>query len=401
MNVHMKKTIFAALLLAFSLVAYSQSGFDGVMQQIENNNTTLKAYDQQRQASRAGNHVGINMENPEVEFGRMWGTNSKAEGYKYDLGVTQSFDFPSVYHHKKKLAKEQDEISDLAYLEQRTEILNEARTICIELIYQESMYRELSERKLVADQLYQASQKRFDSGDVDVLERNKAKINLINAEKALQLCEVEIEALKAELTRINGGIAVNWIGVNYPEADLPISFDDWYVRVEMNNPSVKLASQQIETSKRQEQLTKSLNLPKISAGYRNAYEAGGRFSGFVVGMSIPLWGGKNTVKQRKAETVAMTVLYEDTRLQFRNELKNQYDKAVRLKKLLADYDDVLKTSDNHELLLKAFNLGQLSLVSYLQELSIYYDTMDSYYSTQKDYYLSLSDLMRWDVSFRN
>lgn len=397
----MKKTIFITLLLAFSLVSRSQSGFDGVMKQIEANNTTLKAYDQQRQASRAGNHTGINMENPEVEFGRMWGTNSKAEGYKYDVGVTQTFDFPTAYHHKKKLAKGQDEISDLTYLEQRSEILNEARTTCIELIYQENMYRELSDRKVVADQLFKASQKRFDSGDVDVLERNKAKINLLNAEKALQLCEVEIETLKAELARINGGLAVNWIGVTYPKTDLPISFEDWYARIEANNPSIRLASQQIETSKRQEQLTKSLNLPKISAGYRKAYEAGGHFSGFVVGMSIPLWGGKNTVKQRKAETIAMTVLYEDTRLQFRNELKNEYEKASRLAKLLTDYEDVLKASDNHALLLKAFELGQLSLVSYLQELSIYYDTMDSYLSAEKDYYLSLSDLMRWDAGFQN
>lgn len=398
----MKKTIFITLLFTFSLIACPQSGFDSLMKQIETNNTTLKAYDQQRQASRAGNHTGINMENPEVEFGRMWGTNSKAEGYKYDVGVTQTFDFPTAYHHKKKLAKDQDQISDLTYLEQRNEILNEARIICIELLYQKIMCRELLERKLVADQLFDATEKRFKSGDIDVLERNKAKINQINAEKALQLCEVEVDVLTSELTRINGGVAVEWTDVSYPVTKaLPISFEDWYASIEINNPSIKLASQQIEASKRQEQLTKSLNLPKISAGYRKAYEAGGHFSGFVVGMSIPLWGGKNTVKQRKAETVAMTVIYEDTRLQFRNELKKEYEKAIRLEKLLKEYDDVLNTSNNHELMLKAFNLGQLSLVGYLQELSIYYELKDSYYSTEKDYYLAWSELMRWDTSFQN
>lgn len=393
----MKRHIYIISLLLFSVASFSQSRFDDVIKTIESNNTTLKAYDQQRQANHIANHTGINMENPEVEFGRMWGTNSRAEGYKYDFGVTQTFDFPTAYYHKKKLAKQQDVNVDLEYMEQRNEVLNEARVLCLNLIFQERMYRELTDRRVVADQIFKACQKRFETGDIDVLERNKARINLLNAEKALQLCEVEMSTLKAELERLNGGIAFSWNEMAYPDYTLPVGFDDWFMAIVENNPSIAITRNQISTSKRQEQVTKSLNLPKITAGYRNAYEAGGRFSGFVVGMSVPLWGGKNTVKQRKAETNALTIQYEDNRTQFRNQMKSQYDKALKLDKLLKEYEEVLEESNSHKLLLKSFELGQLSLIGYLQEVSIYNETMDTYLNTEKEYYLSLDELKRWEA----
>ena len=88
--------------------------------------------------------------------------------------------------------------------------------------------------------------------------------------------------------------------------------------------------------------------------------------------------------------------HADTKLQFQNALKNQYDKASRLSVLLNEYQETLKVTNNRDLLKKALDKGQLSLINYLLELSVYYETIDKYYETERDYQLALSELQQWE-----
>lgn len=391
----MKHILLIIIALATLSEAKAQDSFAPVLQSIEQNNTTLKALREQAGASKIENHTGINMANPEVEFGRQWG-NRNAESNKYDFSVSQSFDFPTAYRHKKQLANDLDDQVDLAYDQQRRDILLEARNLCVEMAYLKAKNIALTERLDYARELAGAYEQLFENGDIDIIERNKTKLNLLNAEKAAQMNEVEINTLVRELERLNGGMPLSGNMYHYPEFQIPLNFDEWFVKVKENNPSIKLAEQQIETSRKQEQLRRSLNLPKFTAGYVNAYEGGGRFNGFTVGISIPLWEGKNTVKAQKAQTQALQYEYQDSNIQFRNTLYNQYDRAKRLGTLLQEYEDMLDKSNDKELLRKAFDKGQMSLITYLQELSVYYETVDMYMETRRDYQSAIAQLQQWE-----
>ncbi len=144
------------------------------------------------------------------------------------------------------------------------------------------------------------------------------------------------------------------------------------------------------------QLTKSLNLPKITAGYITEREAGVFSHGMSVGISIPLWEGRNTVKHQKAQTIAAQMIYSDSKNQFQNTLGSQYEKARKLSALLKEYKQILEVTNNYELLKKALDKGQLSLINYLTELSIYYDTMDKYLETERDYQMAVAELQQWE-----
>jgi outer membrane protein TolC len=381
--------------LIIGLQAKSQNDFDYFLQQIEENNTTLKALREQANAAKIENHTGINMANPEVEFGRQWG-NRNAESNKYDFSVSQSFDFPTAYRHKKQLANNLDNQVDLTYERQKQEILLETRNLCVELAYQMLKSLALTERLDYARQLADAYQRLYNNGDISIIELNKTKLNLLNAEKAAQMNEVETATLTKEVERLNGGKTLPSEAFFYSKYELPLNFEEWFARIKENNPSIKLAEQQIETSRKQEQLKRSLNLPKFTAGYVNAYEGGGRFNGFTVGVSIPLWEGKNTVKAQKAQTQALQYEYQDNNLQFRNTLNNHYEKAKRLDVLLSEYKDILKKTNNRELLQKAFDKGQMSLITFLQELTVYYETVDMYMETRRDYQLAAAQLQQWE-----
>ena len=388
------KPIIYILLSVLALSAHAQSSFDNVLKEIEMNNTTLKAYREKANADKIGNKTGINMANPEVEFGYLWGSPS-GEGNRVDLNVTQSFDFPTAYRYKTQLSDVKNQQVDMIYDQQKVEILQQARLICVELVYQTKMNKILSDRLKQARELSEAYQKSFDQGNIDVLERNKTKLNLLNAEKALQINEVDLNLSKSELQRLNGGLDITEFN-RYSDFTFPLNFIEWFAIVKANNPSLRVAEQEVALSRKQEQLTRALNLPKITAGYASERVSGTTFQGVSVGVSIPLWEGKNTVKHQKAQTVALQMQHEDSELQFRNTLKNQYDKAKKLSLLLKEYEDALSVTSSQDLLKMALDKGQLSLINYLLELSVYYETVDKYLETERDYQLAVAELQQWE-----
>lgn len=388
------KPIIYILLSVLALSAQAQSSFDNVLKEIEMNNTTLKAYREKANADKIGNKTGINMANPEVEFGYLWGSPS-AEGNRVDLNVTQSFDFPTAYRYKTQLSDGKNQQVDMIYDQQKVEILQQARLICVELVYQTKMNKILSDRLKQARELSDAYQKSFDQGNIDVLERNKTKLNLLNAEKALQINEVDLNLSKSELQRLNGGLDITEFN-RFSDFTFPLNFIEWFAIVKVNNPSLRVAEQEVALSRKQEQLTRALNLPKITAGYASERVSGTTFQGVSVGVSIPLWEGKNTVKHQKAQTVALQMQHEDSELQFRNTLKNQYDKAKKLSLLLKEYEDALSVTSSQDLLKMALDKGQLSLINYLLELSVYYETVDKYLETERDYQLAVAELQQWE-----
>ncbi len=388
------KPIIYILLSVLALSAQAQVSFDNVLKEIEMNNTTLKAYREKANADKIGNKTGINMANPEVEFGYLWGSPS-GEGNRVDLNVTQSFDFPTAYRYKTQLSDGKNQQVDMIYDQQKVEILQQARLICVELVYQTKMNKILSDRLKQARELSDAYQKSFDQGNIDVLERNKTKLNLLNAEKALQINEVDLNLSKSELQRLNGGLDVGEFN-SYSDFTFPLNFVEWFGIVKGNNPSLRVAEQEVALSRKQEQLTRALNLPKITAGYASERVSGTTFQGVSVGVSIPLWEGKNTVKHQKAQTVALQMQHEDSELQFKNTLKNQYDKAKKLSLLLKEYEDALSVTSSQDLLKVALDKGQLSLINYLLELSVYYETVDKYLETERDYQLAVAELQQWE-----
>lgn len=98
----MNKYIITILLTFVLYTAFSQS-YESVLRSIEQNNTTLKALRAQADAQKLESRKDIHLDNPEVEFGYLWGSPTET-GKRLDLNVSQSFDFPTTYYYKKKIA---------------------------------------------------------------------------------------------------------------------------------------------------------------------------------------------------------------------------------------------------------------------------------------------------------
>lgn len=384
--------IIASIIVIPSLSA--QDAISNVLKEIEVNNTTLAALREKANADKVGNKTGINIPNPEVEFEHSWGSASDV-GNKTDFNVTQSFDFPLVYRYRSQLSNELNQKIDLEYEQQVKNILLEARILCIELIYQNNIHKQLAQRLELALELANAYESRFDKGDTNILERNKAKINLLSAQKKIQLNEVEISNLKAKLRRLNGNMDLGYALNSYSNFTLPVSFDNWFSQIENNNPAIIAAQKEVELSLKQTQLTKAMNLPKLAVGYVSEYNLGTNSQGIHLGVSIPLWEGKNTVKHRKAQTIAYQMQQLDYKYQFQDSLRTEYDKAQKLMALLKEYKNAINISNDEALLKKALDKGQIPFINFLLELESYYDIVDQYLNTEKEYNLSSAYLEQW------
>lgn len=387
--------ILSIALYCAMLSINAQNSIEKVLNRIESNNTTLKALQEQIKANKIGNATTLNLANPEVEVGYLWGSPN-GEGNRKDFSITQSFDFPTAYKYRSHVVKNQNSQEDLIYKQQAKEIRQQARVFCVELVYQTKKYAIQQERVILAKELGQAYQMLFDKGGINIIEYNKTKLNLLNSEKAMQMTSLEIATLRAELSRLNGGESFVEPLNNYSDYFLPLDFNQWFASVKMNNPSQESIAKEIELSRNQIKLTKALNLPKITAGYTSERLLGTTHQGIALGISVPLWEGRNTVKHQRTLVVALEMQQKDTELQFYNMLKNQYNRASTLLSLLGNYSEVLGMTNDEVLLKKAFDKGQLSLINYLLELSAYYDTKDQYMEQEKEYHMALSELQQWD-----
>lgn len=391
----MKKIILNIILLACSaLLVQSQNQMQVLLQSIEQNNTQLKALRELSEAEKLENKTGNNLTNPEVEVTHM----PKVNGNLASTGIeaTQSFDFPTAYKYRGETIKLENQRVDLAYDIRRREVLQEARLLAVNYIYRKKLLTLLEDRGQYAKELYMAYEEMFEKGDINILERNKTKLYLLEIEKDIKQAGVEVASIEGDLERLNGGEPLSVSLNEYDDYQLPIDFETWFSDIKMNNPTLQLADKNIEVSKKQEQLARSLNLPKLTAGYVGDLVKNENRHGFLVSVSVPLWEGRNTVKSKKAQTLAMEYEKEDVEYQYKKELRVNYAKALNTRDMLKEYREVVDYTTNFQLLKKAFDMGQLNLIEYLQELLIFHEVVDNYLDAEKDYHLILCELKQWE-----
>lgn len=391
----MKKLIIALIgTISISTTILSQISIERILIEIEKNNTSLLALRKNAEADKIGNKIGIYLQNPEVEFNYLQG-NPSVIGNRTDVRISQSFDFPTAYRFKNQISNIKNEQVDLEYRKQLRTLLLQAHLVCNDLIYINALKSELSKRVTHAQSIANSYKSKFNIGESNILEHNKAQLNLLNINTELESIEIERKTLLSDLIRLNGGIFIEFTVSQFQSPKIPVDFEQWYVSVEQNNPVLNWLKQEVEISQKQEKLNRALSLPKLLVGFMSESVIGEQFQGITGGLSIPLWGNKNTVKYAKANTLAIKNITNDTKIQLYNHLKALHTKAISLHQNTNDYRLNLHSFDNSELLKKALDKGEITLIDYILELSIYYESENKLLSLEKDLNNTLAELNQY------
>ena len=387
----MKAIIISILALFGSISLYAQNNTNSVLTSIEENNTTLKALRETAESQKLENRTGIYLSNPEIGFNYLWG-NPVDMGNRTDFSVTQTFDIPTITGMKSKVANGKNDLVEWQYKADRMNIMLEAKQYCIELIYYNALKKELDIRLEHAKTIAESYEKRLATGDANKLEYNKVQLNLSTVQGEISRIEVERNALLSQLKRLNGGNDVTFDDSQFAQTQLPLNFDDWFVNAEQKNPVLAYIKQEIEVSKRQVSVSKAMGLPTFSAGYMSEKVVGQRFQGVSVGVSIPLWENKNRVKQAKAAVRAAESREADSKQQFYSNLQIQFNRAMGLQNTAQAYRKSLFTANSTDLLKKALDAGEISLLDYMVEIGLYYETVNQALQAEMDYQKAFAEL---------
>jgi outer membrane protein TolC len=387
----MKKIIISILAILVHIMMYSQNNINTVLDSIEANNTTLKALRARFDAQKLQNSTFKNLSNPEVGFNYLWG-NPNEIGNRTDFSVSQTFDIATITGLKGNMVDEQNNLIEWQYKAERMNVLLEAKQYFIELIYYNALQKEMQMRLEYAQSIHKAYNERMESGDANVLEFNKVKLNLSMAEGDLSRINLERNSLLEQLKRLNGGDEIFMEESEFSILNLPVNFEEWFVKAEQKNPVLSYVKQTVEVNKKQVSINKAQNLPQFSVGYMSENVVGQRYQGITTGVSIPLWGNKNQVKQAKAKVFAAEVNVVDSKQQFYSQLQIQYNRTNALMANAEQYRKTLETANNTDLLTKALNLGQISILDYIVEIGLYYETVNRTLEAERDYQKAYAEL---------
>jgi len=391
----MKQTIIILAFFLFTFESVAQTSIEQVIQEVEQNNTALVALKRKANAETIGNKTDLFLPNPEVEFNYLFGTPSEI-GNRTDIRVTQGFDFPTVYSLRSDISGIKNEQVLLEYERQKKELFLRTRQVCNQLVYINALLKEYFERIENASRMVSLFQTKFETGEANILDYNKARLGLLDLTKKAESLQVNREEQLAELKRLNGGNEIDFTLSEFPSTVIPGDFENWYAQAEQNNPVLSWLKLETEVNRQNEKLNSALALPKFQAGYMSEGIVGEHLQGITVGVSVPLWESKNKVKEARALTEVSQAVEQDNKLLFYNSLKALHAKAIQLQNSLNDYQKELDECNNTRLAAKALEAGEISMIDYLMELTVYYESFNNMIEINKDLHQTVAELKRYE-----
>lgn len=393
----MRNNIYTTfLLLCLTLPVFAQSGISDVLKSIENNNKALQAGQRLNESQKLEARTGNYLPNPTVELNQLWADRS-AGGNANELAVIQSFDFPTVYFNKNKLAKLKSSASDYQYAATRQQILLKAQQICQEIIYLRKQKHLLDERLKNAERLEALYNQRFASGDANQLELNKIQLEKINANNASRRNQSALRSQLEQLQALNGGVPIEFGEDEFISTPVLPEFSQLESTYLDADPTLKSLEGESESAQREIKVSRALTLPKFDIGYRRNGGSDQTMNGFRIGMSIPLWEYKNTVKRAKAQAEYTALNVEDNTQTLKATLKELYLQAQSLQLSKEEYARTLANQRSEELLNKSLEAGQISMIDYFVEITILYDSIQNYLEVEKEYHNLLAQLLQYTL----
>ena len=385
--------IFLALIIASS--SFGQN-IEEVLNSVLHNNKSIQTNNNFLNKLNVEAKTGLTLNNPSIGYSRMWDQNNTT-AFSEEFEASQSFEFPSSYSYKNTISNLEIEKTEDRRKLFSLDILLEAKLVCTDIIYLRKKKNEIEKRVEYASSLVDNIQSKLKNGFTTQFELDKALIS----EMAIQNEIMEIENLLLQkedrLTELNGGKPIKLNLYEYSAQTIPESLPVLFEHIEEIDPLNQLIELEINIAELNIRLTKTGSLPEFEVGYKLEKSALDKFSGVVLGMSLPLWQNKNKVKSSKVNLEHMRsniIRHENEHYYHVKEIYDEYISASqRLDKFRSLWDQ-LNYLENIE---KALEEGEISTTEYFVELKSLYEIKDNLLDIEKDYQSLLSQLNKYEL----
>jgi outer membrane protein TolC len=363
--------------------------------QILQNNAELQSLAAQNEAKTLSlSDEASSLNDPQIDFEHLWGKTS--DDNRWNIGVSQSFDWPGVYAKRRAAAKAQGEAIAYLYDAQCIEVVQQAKAAMIDAVYANKRLNMLHEVQNNIEQLSSLVQDGYDKGQLTVLDVKKIKLELFSIDTKISEVEQEFAESIAVLFALNASKDMNVDLQNYmAEQFLPL--ETYLEQVNAKDPQVLAAKQNVEVAKLSAKATSASRLPGFSLGYRHAYEDGMHFNGFSVGVNLPLFSHRKAaqVASLEAQSASFDAISAATSVQ--SQMIALHNNASKQRKLLENLGAVTLDDSYPQLLMMAYKGGQINALNYLLELNYFIEARTDLLSTEHCMRLDLAKLNRYTL----
>lgn len=332
-------------------------------------------------------------------------SNSDPAFSEQRIGVSQSVDFPLTSIYRVKQSKREALALQFRYKAARREAVQEVKHDYIQLLYAIYYKKLAGEQKELAENLAQAVKTKNEAGAGNGMDQLKTEIQLAQAENDIEFAKRILHEARYEL--------FNTMGLNEDDQKYSIEFADT-IRTKndaigqhdaldfvSNHPYYESVVKETEAAEYGVKAAKSQFLPDLSFSlYTQDYGDGFDYTGFEVGVSIPLWFvfNQNTnIQQAKYEKEALEWRKKEVNLNMKMQIEHAWhnyeasrNNMVRFKEIISSKSSQLKT-----LTFEAYQLGEIDLLNLLSAQQIYLETRKTYLIALRDYYLQLIKLEKY------
>jgi cobalt-zinc-cadmium resistance protein CzcA len=355
---------------------------DQVLEVALENNPNLKVAQFQTAREQALKGTSFNL--PKTDLGVEYGQTNSIADNDTRFSISQTFEFPTVYSRQSKLNSSKVAASKLRQEVVQNDLVAQVSSTYYRLWFLKSKGNVLQRQDSIYSRFSYAAQLRYDNGESNALELATANAELADINIMVQQNEAAIA--ESQFTLQNLMNVDDAVEIETPKLEMKSAMEVSNT-TNMNvseNPLVSYYKQQIEVAENERKVASAKRLPDITLGYFNQsfigtgdtgtiYDAGDRFTGVQLGLSIPLWAKPHTAKITaakiyKQETEAQLEVIENqtkSKLQslFTELQKNLKNIEYYRKSGLPQSDVLFKTAQ------RGFEEGEIGYIEYVQGLN--------------------------------
>lgn len=377
---------FAGALIASSfIICADNSSYSETLKKVVESNPGVKAAQAATDAEIAENHVGLSLDNPEVNFAYQWINLRYGEFDKKTLDVSQSFNFATLSGAKGRVADARDIVARSSVNIARRDVAARADELMTEIVYRRRLAEHYDSALNLINTLFAAAEKSHNSGNISMIELNSLRMELNALTTESRLNDIGISSCHKILSSLAGGAPLNWEGQDYMDYQLPANISDWCNGYTSDNPEIANLQAQIRAADSEITLRKREGLPSFSLGYTGEYVKHANYHGVSLGLELPLWANKGRVKAAQLARKAAQIAKENASLEFALQQQELYDKAKALLTMEQETRRLCEECDISAGLKKLFLSGQISVHDYLTQLIPLLELNKKVIETQYEY----------------
>ena len=358
--------------------------------------------DQKRNTARQ--ETGI--DDPEVSYFREGISNGPGDIFdEQRVTISQSIDFPLTTAYRMKGIREEVTALENEVKAREKMVRAEVKSSYVEVIYALRLQQSRQNQVTILTDLHKAVSTKMELGMASGIDLASIELQLQEALNDLDQSEFILHKARYNLFYA--------MGLPVPEQTYDITFSDSLnvIEVEVGQiMTLSMLEQQPEYQSTLHELqaarlflkeAKSNVMPDLRLNlYRQDYGSGYDFTGFEVGVSIPLWyplAHKGRINASAARVEEVGWKQDRIRLELKRELEHAWHNYDISRKIINRYRDTMRSraTELQRLSLRAYQLGEIDLLRLLNARQVFLNGEQHYLAAMRDYYLQLIALERY------